>query len=120
MIAMKSTVHRDPKPLTDEEMLRIIDKAWGRFHGDTTVLASAIGTLVFGRKVGWQALRLIYSRATFNKYEGLLGIKFREILPKRGPDANSILGIRMADKIGEFWQAVSSGLVPAREAAQTA
>jgi hypothetical protein len=108
------------KGLTDGKMLAIIDKAWEGYHGDVTVLNSAIGALVMGRRVGWHGIRVMYSRVTYNRYERLLGIKFRDVLPERGPDAERLRGIRIIDSIGKFWQAISSGLVSAKEAAQTA
>ncbi len=108
------------KRMTDEKMIEIIDEAWGTFKGDCTVLESAIGALVLGRKLGWHGVRVMHSRVTFNRYEKILGIKFRNVLPDRGPDSTKLRGIRIIDKIGKFWQAISSGLISAKEAAQTA
>jgi len=108
------------KRLSDDKMLGIIDKAWEGYDGDVTTLNSAIGALVMGRKVGWQGIRVMYSRVTYNRYEKILRIKFRDVLPDRGPDAECLRGIRIIDGIGKFWQAISSGLVSAKEAAQTA
>jgi hypothetical protein len=101
-------------------MIEIIDNAWKEYEGDVTVLNSAIGALVMGRHVGWQGIRVMYARATYNRYERILGIKFRDELPERGPDAKRLRGIRIIDGIGKFWQAISSGLISAKEAAQTA
>jgi hypothetical protein len=108
------------KRLSDDKMLEIIDKAWEEYKGDVTVLNSAIGALVMGRHVGWQGVRVMYARVTYTRYEKILGIKFRDVLPERGKDAERLRGIRIIDGIGKFWQAISSGLVSAKEAAQTA
>src|SRR5688500_7468568 len=97
------------KKLSDERMLEIIEKAVDRYKGDVTVLESAVGALVIGRLFGWHVLRLIHSGRTFAKYEGILEIKFREELPERGPEAHTIYGIKLADKIGKFWQAIAGG-----------
>src|SRR3954452_24357815 len=103
--------------MTDTELMEIIDRACTEFEGDATVLESAIGALVFGRLVGWHALRLMHAGRTFKRYEQILGVKFRDVLPDRTDQAGRLRGIRLADNIGKFWQAVTSGLVSAREAA---
>ena len=104
--------------LSDAEMLRIIDGAVEAFEGNSSLLESAIGALVFGRRVGWHGIRVMHSRVTFNRYEKILGIKFREVLPERGPDSECLRGIRVVDRIGKFWQAISSGLISSKDAAQ--
>src|SRR5580658_2524228 len=107
------------KRMSDPELLKTIGEAWKEYEGDVTVLESAIGALVLGRDLGWHGVRVMHSRGTFNKYERILGIKFKEVLPPRGPQAHRLCGIRMLDKIGKFWQALSGGLISAKEAAMT-
>ena len=56
------------------------------------------------------------SAATFRKYEKILGVRFREVLPERVKgQSERINGIRMADAMGKFWQSLSGGLIPAQE-----
>jgi len=62
---------------------------------------------VLARPLGWHAIRLIHSRATFNKYEAILGIKFKEHFPEARIGCASRSGIWLLDKIGKFWQALS-------------
>ena len=102
---------------TDREMLRIIDEAVNEFEGDAAVLESAIGALVVGRVVGWKALRLMHNGRTFKRYEEVLGVKFRDVLDEVTDQSERMMGYKLAQKMGKFWQAVSSGLIPAREAA---
>jgi len=104
------------KRMSDEKLLEIIAKAVEEFEGDCTVLESAIGALVFGREVGWQAIRLIHAGRTFKRYEQILGIKFREVLQERTDTSRRVTGIRMADSLGKFWQVVTAGMVPASKA----
>lgn len=99
-------------------MLAIIERACKEFSGDCAVLSSAIGALVWGRVVGWQPLRLMHTGRTFKRYEEILGVKFREVLDPTTDQSERMHGYRMMKKIGKFWQAVSSGKVPARDAAQ--
>jgi len=107
------------KTKTDAELMQIAQKAWDKYKGDVSILASAIGALVLARWVGWQAIRLMHSRITFNKYERILGIKFKDEFPEQGPDAVEMRGIVMLKKLGKFWQALSGGLIQAKDAAMT-
>jgi len=101
--------------LDDDKMLEILEKAIVGFKGDTTVLESAVGALVMGRHFGWHVLRIMHSSRTFTKYEDILGVKFKEVLPARGPLASTVNGIKVADGIGKFWQALAGGLLTGPE-----
>jgi hypothetical protein len=107
------------KRMSDAELLRKIAKAWAAYEGDVTLLESAIGALVLGREVGWHGIRVMHSRGTFNKYERILKLRFREVLAARGPDSRRLHGIWLIEKLGKFWQALSGGLISAKEAALT-
>lgn len=109
---------QQPPALTDEKLNEIVRAAWDEFHGDTTVLESAVGALVVGRIVGWKAVRLMHSGRTFKRYEEILGVKFREVLPDLTKESDRMNGIRLAKKLGKFWQVVTAGMVSARDAAQ--
>jgi hypothetical protein len=104
---------------SDGELVEIVDRACNDYVGDATVLESAIGALVWGRVVGWQALRLMHTGRTFKRYEEILGVKFKEVLDPVTDQAERMKGYRMMKKVGKFWQAVSSGTIPAREGAVT-
>ncbi len=106
------------KQMTDAQMMKMIEHAWDKYEGDVTILESAVGALVLGRQIGWHGVRVIHSRMTYNRYEKILDVKFKEVLPPRGPESERLNGIRLIDKIGKFWQAISSGLISAKEAAQ--
>ncbi len=106
------------KRLSDEQVLRIVGRAIEAYEGDAMVLESAIGAFMLGRWVGWQPLRLMHSRLTWNRYQEILGVKFMEVLEARTEHSEEMWGIRLADKIGRFWQVFSGALVPGREAAR--
>jgi hypothetical protein len=111
----KSSSTSEPS-LSDAEMLRIMEAAWKKYEGDLTVIESAFGALVIGRLLGWQALRIVHPSA-YKTYEGVLGIRFRDVMPDRGPDAACFKGYELVDAIGRFWGVVAGGLVPSRDAA---
>ena len=105
-------------PPTDEEVIRIIDSAFLDYEGDVTVFYSAVGALMLGRKVGWEGLRVTMASRTFASYERQLGIKWRKVLPRRGPDSGRLYGIRRAEKFKnlKLWQLITSGQIPVAEA----
>src|SRR4051794_12493057 len=105
---------KKPK-LSDEQMLKTIEQAVESYKGPVAVLESAVGALVIGREFGWHVLRLIHSSRTFKNYEEILDVKFRDVLPARGPSADTVRGIQVADKIGKFWQALAGGQLTGTE-----
>jgi hypothetical protein len=109
---------RKQKRMSDERLMEILQKACDDYEGDGGVLESAIGALVWGRVVGWHALRLMHTGRTFKKYEEILGVKLKEVLPERTEESLRMNGLRLAANIGKYWQVVTSGLVPAKKAAQ--
>jgi hypothetical protein len=107
------------KTLSDKRLLEILNTAQEQYEGDCTVLESAMGALVWGRIVGWHGLRVIHSSRTFKRYEEILGIEFREVLPEQTEQSERLNGIRLAKKFKKFWQAISSGEISGRDAAKT-
>jgi len=43
-------------------------------------------------------------------------VKFKEVLPARTKQSTSVRGIRIADGIGKFWQALAGGMLATAEA----
>jgi hypothetical protein len=103
------------KSMSDAEMAKIVRVAWQNYKGDCGVFMSAVGALAFGREVGWKAVRVCMSSVTYRKYEKILGLRFRDVLPERTKESKRIRGIRIVDDLGKFWQALSGGMVPALE-----
>lgn len=82
------------------------------YQGDAVLLGNAIGALVLGRYVGWRVLRLMYSAATYTKYQRILGLQFKAVLPERGRYAYKSLGLNIIDKVGGFWDFVRRAAGP--------
>ena len=95
----------------DDECLRIIETAFDQYVGDLTVMESAIGALFVGRFLGWKALRILHSNATYGKYEKALGVKFKEILPESTPHSRLMAGVRVLETAGDFWKTIVSGRI---------
>lgn len=92
--------------MTDEEKLRIVEIASANFRGLCTDLERAIGMLMIGDAYGWRVLTLVHERRTLRKYEEILGIKVREVFPERGPLARKSIGLKLTDKLDNFWKVV--------------
>ncbi len=92
--------------MQQDELLQLVNDVMARYHGDVRILESAIGALYLGLKVGWKPLLLIHSRATFARYEKILGLNFREVMPAVGPLADKLVGWRLAKGLTNFWEAV--------------
>ena len=92
--------------LSDKELVEIIDKAIKNFVGHTDTLAGAIGYLMIGRKFGWRIMFFMHSQGTVRKYEKVLGIKSKEVMPEEGPLKRKAVAFNAYRKIGDFWKAV--------------
>jgi hypothetical protein len=53
---------------------------------------------------------LIHNKRTIRKYEEVLGVNIREVLPEAGPFAYKSVAYEAALKLGNFWKAVSGDL----------
>ena len=99
--------------MNQDELLRVVDRAVQAYRGDGHVLESAIGALFLGLKVGWRPLHLMHRHKTLSRYQEVLNLDFRDVLPEVGPLADKMLGWRLAKQAQNFWDAVR-GTVPGR------
>lgn len=91
----------------DPETEKRIRTAIANFRGPGPTLGSALGALVMGQHYGYRGLRMMHSPSTYRKYERVLGgIKFEDVCPELPPLGNRIVGIRVAKKLGAFWDVV--------------
>lgn len=97
--------------LNPTELVALIDNAISSFKGQTEELENAIGAFMFGRQVGWRPLFLLHSPKSIRKYEKILSVNFREVLPEVGPKANKLVAWNLAQKVSNFWKLVK-GEIP--------
>lgn len=97
--------------MNERDLIETLDRAVTNYAGNSNTLESAIGALVFGRHVGWKPLFLIHQRSTIKRYENILGIKFRDVLPDVGPQAHRSYAWKAASALSSFWKAVK-GEIP--------
>lgn len=105
--------------LTDEqkvELQKIEEDAIAGFSGQLDELESALGMLRMGHHFGWKVLYLIHSKRTIRKYEGMLGIKVRDVFPETGPSSYRSYGLALAEKFSNFWKVVGGDIkIPDRK-----
>lgn len=94
------------KTPSDTELVVLIDKAIKDFVGNTDTLTGAIGFLMLGRKFGWRVMFFMHSQATVRKYEKILSVKFREVLPESGEYSKKAVAWQALQKVTNFWKAV--------------
>ncbi len=102
--------------LTDTELVKLIDKAIKKFHGQSTELEGAIGALMFGRQLGWRPLFLIHSPKTIKKYEAILAVRFQDVMPEVGPKAKDSVAWKIGQTVSNFWKLVKGEVADVRTA----
>ncbi len=100
--------------MTNDELVNLVDKASKNFKGDVTTLESALGMLVVGRLVGWRVILLIHDKTTVRKYEKILGVNIREVLPEVGKLAHKSVAWEAVQKVSSFWKAVKGDILGIR------
>ena len=96
---------------SNEELIRLIDRAVDEYQGPLDVLESAIGLLLVGRQYGWRVMLLVHSPSTIRKYMKILGIRhLREVLPEVGVFAHRSRAWRLVEGTQSFWKAVRGQL----------
>ncbi|MCP4978376.1 MAG: hypothetical protein GY931_19695 [Maribacter sp.] len=90
----------------DPEVEQTILKSVKDFRGIMTTMESAVGAVVIGQHLGWRGLKMLHNPSTYNKYEKLLGIKFKDICPEETKYSKRLLGIAISKQVGAFWDIV--------------
>lgn len=98
------------KPLSVEKLKQLQEielRAIAKFAGSLDELETAIGFLHIGFQFGWKPLALTHSKKTFHKYEGILGVDLKELLPETTPASDRHRGYAIAKKLSNFWKIVN-------------
>lgn len=92
--------------MTSEELVAHIDSVILTYEGDAEALASAIGALMIGRKYGWRVLRIVISSPSYTKYQRVLGLDFKKVLPEKTDISERSRGYRIVTSLNNFWDVV--------------
>lgn len=100
------------KKLTNKEIGKICDRAFDNFKGLAGNLNSAMGMLHLGKRVGWRTLWIMFDKKTIRRNEEILGVSFKEILPKEGDrtDKSVAWSTYKKLKLTNFWKVVSGDI----------
>lgn len=90
--------------MTSEEIDEYIYNLKTTFRGDLTDLAAALGALDLGRTYGWKVLRIIYSSVTYRKYQKILGLEFKLVLPETTDYSMRSAGFKLVTDSKKFWE----------------
>jgi hypothetical protein len=94
-------------PEEGKRIVDFIDDAILDFEGSADELEQAIGFYFIGRHIGWRPLVLMHDKRTIRKWEKALKIDIRQEFAEVGADADRSRGFRYAQKLSNFWKAVS-------------
>lgn len=97
--------------ISEEELAKKIDEITSNYKGRIDYLYEAVGLVVMGRLYGWRVMRLCSSRRTWMFANELFG-DVKKILPERGIYAHRSVGLKIADKVGGYWEMIA-GAKPA-------
>ncbi len=100
--------HRTPE--REIELLRVEREAIIKFKGFLDDLENALGILRTGDYMGWRVLYMVHNKRTIKKYETILNIKIKDFFPEEGSQTYRSIGYELAQKIGNFWKAVSGDI----------
>ncbi|MEI2802150.1 MAG: hypothetical protein V9E84_00065, partial [Trichococcus flocculiformis] len=67
------------------------------------------GCLVVGRFFGWRVVRLTVSRRMWMLVSRSFGDP-KEWMPERGPLARKSLGLKVVDKLGDYWDFINGAI----------
>jgi len=88
------------------ECFRIIENAVATYEGDIGILESALGVLVLGAYVGRRPLLIAHGTKTLGKYQSILKVDLRQVLPPVGVLAHRCDGYVNASQSPSFWKCV--------------
>lgn len=92
--------------ISNEELLELIERKSEEFTGQCDDLGAAVGILVLSRLFGWRVMRLVSNRRHWQITIKIFG-DIKKITPERGKLARKSIGLKIADKLGEYWDLIS-------------
>lgn len=93
--------------MTTQQLTNHVDSVMKDFKGDIVDLSNAIGALNVGRFYGWRVLRIVISNASYRKYQRILGLEFKNVLPETTSYSKKSAGYNLVVNAGKFWDAVN-------------
>src|SRR5208282_1103972 len=95
--------------ISDEDWLALkpkLEKSIKTFHGDGTILEGAWGALLVGTQFGWKVSFLMHNQSTIKRYEGIIGVKVRDVCPETTKLSSRNYGYKIASTLSSIWKAI--------------
>ena len=89
--------------MTIEQLVAHVDNVASTYKGDSHVLFGAIGALFVGRLYGWRVIRVFLSTSTYAKYQRVLGLDFKKVMPPETELSDRALAYRIVKRVKDFW-----------------
>jgi hypothetical protein len=96
--------------MNTEQLSRQIESVCEEFKGQVPDLYQMVGVVVVGRLFGWRVVRLTVSRRMWESVTRNFGDP-KVWMPERGRLAYKSLGLKVVDKLGDYWDFVN-GVIP--------
>lgn len=93
-----------------EELNKRIEDVCEDFKGQIPDLYQMVGIVVVGRLFGWRVVRLTASRRMWMQVTRTFGDP-KEWMPERGRLAYKSVGLKVIDKLGDYWDFIN-GVTP--------
>jgi hypothetical protein len=94
-----------------DEFQITIKESFRQYKGDLRVFASAVGAFYLGMMLGWRPLMIIHNPKTFKRYEKILNMSFRDVMPETTDLSDRNYGYRAVQNAGNYWDVVR-GMAP--------
>jgi hypothetical protein len=91
--------------LSEEEFLKQVDDKLENYVGQIDHFYEVVGMIIVGRHCGWRVMRLVSSARCW-KHAGEIFGDPKNLMPERGKYAYKSVGLRIADRLGQYWDIV--------------
>jgi hypothetical protein len=92
--------------MTNDELVAHIEHVIANYEGDAESLSGAIGALMIGRSYGWRVLRIVIAGSSYTKYQRILGLEFKSVLPAVTEMSKRSRGYVIVTRLKNFWDVV--------------
>jgi hypothetical protein len=96
--------------MNNEQFFLYMDNFIKTYKGDAGVLFSVVGVVFVGRVYGWKVIRLFISQGSYAKYQKVLGLEFKSIMPAETEFSDRALAYKAIKRLKEFWSIIKGSI----------
>ncbi len=90
------------------EISKELQQRMRTYKGDSKHLQTALGAYLIGQMYGWRVISLMNSPSIVARCNRILGFDLQERCPATTSLSKRVNGIRLAEKIDDFWEIARS------------